>query len=456
MLIKEEKIQITEGPILSSMIKYAIPLVLASLIQVAFNMADQIVLSYMAGTEAVASVGACTQMCGLAVNLFCGLSAGVSVVLARYAGAGDVKNVRKTVNTTMVSSLVLGIIATAGSIPFVSAYLTVTKCTATCFAEAEIYLTIYLAAMPAMLVYNFGSTVLRVSGDSKTPLFYMVFAGLLNIGLNIILCLTLSHKVAAVAIATLASQVLGAILVTIHLLRIKNMFRFSLKEGLNFSWSVFGKILRYGLPGALNSCMYSISNMQIQSAINEYGDPAIAGVSAGATIESLIASFNTSYNTTMLTYVGQNLGAGNKQRVKKSIMSCLLIGIVSVSVVSLLIGIFKRPLLLAYLNGDAEAASYGAIRMTYIGNWYTIACINNCLAAIVQAFGYSWIVMLDGFVNIIMFRAMWMAVVYPVHHNFHWLMLCYTVSWILVMTTRTIIVGVLWRRYSKKGKVRRI
>ncbi|MBO4216666.1 MAG: MATE family efflux transporter [Clostridia bacterium] len=440
------KTDMTEGALLPSILFFSLPIIIGQLIQVMFNMADQVVLGQMAGTNAFASVGACAVICGLIVNLFCGLSGGVNIVLSRYAGAKADALVRKTVNTVMTASLVLGIFAAALSIPLSAPMLRLTNCPDECFEGACVYLRIYCSSMPAMLVYNFGATVIRVSGDSKRPLFYLILAGLMNVGLNVLLCLVLEQKVAAVAIATLASQIVGAVLVVRHLLKLDDSFRLHIKE-LSFDLAIFGKIMRYGLPFALNGCMFSISNLQIQSAINSYGAAAIAGNTAAQSVEGFLASFQAGFNNACLTFCGQNLGAKNIKRVRLSVIYALILSVVITAVASSTVYIFREPLLGVFVPGDAAAVGYGCIREYYLVRFYYVAAINGILASTIQAFGYSSVIMADSVVTVLIFRIIWMAYVYPSHTTFDNLMLCFLVSWLFTMLTRFIILPVVYLRH---------
>ncbi len=437
----------TEGALLPSILLFSIPIIAGHLIQVMFNMADQIVLGQMAGTNAFASVGACAVICGLIVNLFCGLSGGVNIVLARYAGAKSDELVKRTVNTSLAASVVLGFIAAAISIPTAELMLRLTNCPEACFGDACVYLRIYCSSMPAMLVYNFGATVIRVGGDSRRPLIYLILAGIMNVGLNVILCLVLEQKVAAVAIATLASQVVGAVLVVRHLLRMEDSFKLDIRHP-GFDFTIFGKIMRYGLPFALNGCMYSIANLQIQSAINSFGTAAIAGNAAAQSVENIQAGFEIGFNNACLTFCGQNLGAGNIKRVGKVFTVSLASSVAVCAVVSALIYFFREPLLGVFVPKDAAATAFGCIRSDYLVRFRFIAAINGILASTIQAFGYSSLIFADSILTVLVFRFIWMTNIYPSHSTFDNLMLCFLVSWILSLASRSTMLPIVYRRHT--------
>lgn len=436
----------TEGPILWSYLIYSVPIILGSLIQTLFNMADSVVLGQMAGTNAVASVGACTATCTLVVNLFCGLSGGVNVVLARYAGMNDKTRIKDTVNTALLSSAGLGVLALAVSVPLAQWFLTVTKCPESCFADARVYLTIYLLSMPAMLIYNFGATVIRVSGDSQRPLWYLIAAGALNVVLNVLLCLILEEKVAAVAIATFATQVLGAVLVILRLSRIDDAFRLDLYH-LSYHFRTFVKILRYGLPCALNGCMFSISNMQIQTAVNTFGPAAVAGLSASQSIEGFIGAFTQSFSTACLTFLGQNLGIGSRKRVDRVISCSAVVSLTVCFLISMAVYAARRFFLGLYVPGDETAIGYGCIRMYYVVRYNVVYVATCILSAIIQAFGYPGFVFGISIGTVFLFRVFWMAAVYPRFGTFDNLMLCFLVSWVFMLLCQIVVALVLYIRY---------
>ena len=427
-----------------------------------FNAADLAVLGWFDATpdsSAIGAVGATGSIIALLVNSSIGLSGGTNILLARSIGAADIPRARRIVNTSLTLALVGGIIM--GVIGIVSAewFLGATACPENCFMGALTYLYLYFSATPAVLIYSFGAAIIRVSGDSQRPLYYMVFAGVLNVVMNFILCLILENKVAAVGIATLSSQLLGAILVVIHLLRIDGPCKLKIKE-LSFSFSEFKKIMATGLPGAFNSALYSISNLQIQSAINAYGSSAVAGNSASVQIEGLASSCTNAFGTTALTFVGQNIGASKKDRVKSSIRLSIIMSAsitVSISIIALLL---RVPLLRLFLPTDELAVRFAEVRMFSLFTLFWMAAINGILSASIQAFGYPTFPMLNSIVTVLIFRVIWMNFIYtnlpttadPVSNIFN-LYSCYMVSWTLSLIACTAMFFFIYHRY-KRGQVR--
>ncbi len=459
---KSNSLDITNSPIRSSIVRYALPIIFASLIQVLFNAADLAVLGWFDKTpdsSAIGAVGATGAIIALLVNSAIGLSNGTNILLARSIGAGDIPRSRRIVNTSVSLALVGGIIMGCIGIATSGWFLTVTECPANCYDGALSYLYLYFAATHAVFLYSFGSAIIRVSGDSKRPLYYMIFAGALNVVMNFILCLVLENKVAAVGIATLSSQALGAVLVIAHLLRIDGPCKLKVKE-ISFSFDEFKRIMATGLPSAFNNALYSISNLQIQSAINAFGSSAVAGNSASVQIEGLASSCTNAFGTAALTFVGQNIGAGKPERVKHSIRFSIILSVsitVSISVIAL---IFRTSLLRLFLPTDELAVRFAEVRMFSLFTLFWMAAINGILSSSIQAFGYPTFPMLNSIVTVLIFRVIWMNLIYtslptrpdPVSNIFN-LYSCYMVSWTLSLIACTVMFFIIYTRY-KRGKIK--
>lgn len=446
---KSKKIDATTGNLWISMIRYMIPLVIGTLIQNCFNAIDLMVLGNMADSNAVASVGATGNIVGLVVNTFIGVVGGCKIILAHQFGAKDGRQIKTTVDTAVITALGIGIVVAILGVPLAPGILHLTNCPEECFAGAVVYIRIYVAAAPAILLYNFGSAVLNASGDSQRPLYYIIISGLVNVVLNVILCLCVSQKVLAVAVATAASQVVGAGLVLRRLTHMEGDGRLEWKT-LRFDGKAFARIMKQGLPLALNTAIYPLANLQIQSAINTFGVSAIAGNSAGSTIEGVPAAFNGSLNSTAVVFIGQNLGAGDEKRAKQSFRYCMIMGL-SIGLV-LATGIYAtgRFWLSFFLPNDPAGIEYGMIRMTFVLLFYPVAFANGVLSASLQSRGYALYTSFSSIMCICVFRTIWMQCIYPHFGTFPMLMACFSVSWCLNHLTYE--VG--YHLFCKNGKSR--
>lgn len=443
-----KNIDATEGKLLPLIIIYSIPLIISTLVQTLFNAVDIVVLRYAADNIAVASVGATSPIVHLIINAFIGLAGGTNVILARYIGAKDDKNANGTVSTSLISAVFIGIFAAIAGLVFSGKFLELTNCPEECFEGAMTYLRIYFMASPAILVYNYGAGILRTAGDSSRPLIYMVASGLLNVVLNIILCMVLEQKIAAVAIATLASQVLGAVLVVIRLCKVNDCCKIDIKR-LKWYPRTFGLILKYGLPICFYHAIFPITNVMIASAINSFGPAAIAGSTAASNLEGLLNSVTSAFNVSALTFVGQNLGAKKPDRVRRSFWICLAVSTLLTLVVTAVMILNIRFLLGFFVGEDADAINYALVRVKYLTSIYFIGAMNSVFSGVLQAFGYSFLTSLNSVSAILVLRVIWMSFVFPRFKTFGSIFFCYTVSWSLLWICNVAIMAVVLIRYRQ-------
>jgi len=436
-ILKAQTIDATTGNLWKNMIIYSIPLIIGTLIQNCFNAIDLVVLGNMADFNAVAAVGATTTIVCLVVNSFIGIVGGSKIILAHQFGAKKSISIRKTVDTAMITALGIGLAVAVAGVPFAPLMLHLTKCPVDCFADAVIYIRIYVASAPAILVYNFGSAVISSSGDSQRPMYYIIIGGVTNIVLNIVLCLILPQKVIAVAVATAASQVVGAVLTVRRLSTMEGDGKLHLKN-MKFDLHSFRQIMLQGLPLALNQALYPLANLQIQSAINSFGVAAIAGNSACATIEGVPGSFSGSFSSTATVFMGQNLGASNSKRVRRSFLYAFAINCTICLVLGLGIYATGEFWLSLFLPNDAEGIAYGMIRMFYIVAFYPICAANGILGAAIQTYGYAVYTSVCSILFVCVFRVIWMTFLYPHFSSFEMLMLCFLVSWMLVLVSNIV------------------
>jgi Na+-driven multidrug efflux pump len=319
---------------------------------------------------------------------------------------------------------------------------------------ATLYIRLYVGVAPAIMVYNFGAAILRSLGDSQRPLYYIIFCGLLNVVLNVILCFVLEQKVAAVAIATAASHILGAILVLIRLTRLDGIGKIEFRK-LEWDTTTFGKILRYGFPVALANSLFPIANLQIQTAINSFGVSAMAGSAAATTIEKVPSAFAGGFGASTTAFIGQNIGAQKPDRVKKSFFSCFTIGTLLTGIVGVLLYLSSDFWLSIIQPNDLVAVEYAKIKMFYVLLFYGFGGVTNILAGGLSAFGYTVLNSITSVVSVLGLRTMWMVLIYPRYETFHVLMACYLASYIVRALLYAIFFTLVYKRYQK-GKYSRI
>ena len=454
--MKTMRVDATQGSIMRSVFIYAIPLFLTTLLQQLFNAVDLAVLGNMADTTAVAAVGVTTSITHLLLNLFIGFSSAVKVILARQIGARDREGIERTIGMSVIIPMASGIILAVVGIIAAPFLLQLTSCPADCMEGATVYLRIYFGVAPAILLYNFGSSVLTASGDTSRPLYYMAACGALNVILNIVLCLILPQKVAAVAIATAASQVLGAVLVWWRLFRMDGICKVVWSR-IRWSTQALVGIVKFGTPMAVSATLYPICNILLQSGINEIGVSAIAGNSAGSTLESLIAGMPSAFSATTTAFMGQNIGARKPDRVKKSFFYCVSIGTLLTLIPSVFIYITRDFWLGFIITDDAMAYEYAYMRMQCVLLIYAVSAISNCCSHAIQSFGYPFYGTVASLVSVFGFRMIWLNFVYPYFApSFFHLVICFTISWGINLLFQTAGFAFYYSRFLKGRYKKRI
>lgn len=451
MKLMAREVDATKGPLIKLIVLYTIPLILSTLVQNLFNAVDIMVLGNLADTTAVASVGATSSVIQLIISAFVGLSGGLKILFSRYFGARDGQRIKRLTDTSLISGAVMGVILAIVGCFLAPTLLDLMRCPAECRDGAILYIRIYMVATPAILLYNFGSAVLTSAGDTQRPLYYIIAGGFLNAVLNVILCLLLPQKVAAVAIATAASQVLGAFLVLRRLTRLEGEGRLQ-PSHMQFHWPSFWQMLRYGLPLGINNALYPISNLQIQSAINSYGVSGIAGNSAAITIEGFISPLQSSFPVTATVFMGQNIGAGKEDRVKRSFWYSFLIGVAASQLLSMAVYFTAEIWLRIILGKDLAAYDFAYSRLAVILLFQGIATAYATLSHAIQSYGYSFLSSVNSILWIFCLRLCWMTWVYPRYESFDVLMLCFLVSWLFMLVTNAIALPICKRAFLRKQR----
>lgn len=453
-MLKSKNINMTEGPLLSAVILYSLPIVFAGMLQILFNAADLAVVGHFAGSVATAAVGATGSVISLIVNTVMGLSVGVNVVLARNLGAGDSDGASKTVHTSVAISAIAGIAVLIIGMLISKPAMELTRCPQEAVGQAVQYMMIYFAGAPAIFIYNFGSAILRTKGDTRRPLYFLTVAGVLNIILNLFFVIVCHMAAAGVALATTLTQYLAAYLTIRCLMHQDDECRFVPQE-LRISKKQLLGIVKYGLPSGITQAMYSISNIQIQSAINDFGTSAVAGNSASGNLEGFISAGISALNSATVAFAGQNIGAGNKKRVKRVFFVCLGVSVAFSLVTGFAVYFFGKQLIAAiYLPKDPKGVTCGMIRATYMMTTMWITGAFNVIGGANQALGYSTAMMVNSIIGVCGVRTVWMQWFYPMNKSLDMIYICYPVTWTIILIANTAVLGYAWHRYSKKGMIK--
>lgn len=443
-----------QGPIFKSVIFYSMPIVFSGILQILFNAADLAVVGRFAGTVATAAVGATGSFISLIVNSVMGLSSGVNVSLARAIGASDRKRSSDIVHTAMMLSLIAGIAVGIIGMSLSSLAMDITNCPDESFDMAVSYLMIYFAGCPAIFVYNFGAAILRTKGDTRRPLFFLIIAGVTNVILNLIFVLGFNMSASGVALATTASQYVAAVMTVKCLTVQEDVTRLILRK-LRIVKIELMSIVKYGLPSGLTNAMYSVANIQIQAAINYFGASAVAGNSAAGIPESLIASLYAAMNAASVAFVGQNIGANNKGRIKRIILVCLIISVSITFILGFGVFLIGEPIYRMFVPKDDAAVNVAEIKAAIMFTMYFILAASQNLGAVSQAFGYSIHITAISFIGIFGLRTVWMNTVVPAFPTrieaVYW---CYPASWVLITIANGAVLLYAYQRYMKSGYVK--
>lgn len=419
-----------QGPLLGNIILYTIPIILTGLLQLLFNAADLIVVGRFCGSISVAAVGASGSITNLIVNFFIGLSVGTGVAVAHAIGAGNEKEIHRAVHTAIPTALLSGLIVTVIGMVFCGKFLQMMNTPENVLPLSTIYMRIYFAGAIFMMVYNFCASILRAAGDTKSPLIFLTIAGVINVILNVIFVTILDMNVAGVALATTISQGVSAALVLIALMRRKDACKLSLTK-MRFYKPQLMKIVRIGLPAGIQSSLFSISNVIIQSSINSFGDVLMSGNAAAANIEGFIFVILNAFHQTALNFIGQNIGANQYKRAKKVLWICLgsvlSVGIVVTSVMYLL----GPSLLSIYIPDSAEAIKWGMVRLSCLCIPYCLCGMMDVSTGALRGMGTSVAPMIISILGVCGIRIGWIYTIFqiPQFHTPQCLYYSYAVSW---------------------------
>lgn len=454
MRTKEQKktyeMDMCSGSILKKMLIFTIPLMCSSILQLLFNAADIVVVGRFAGDNSLAAVGSNTALINLLTNLFVGLSIGANVAAARFYGAKQDGEVKKTVHTAMLLSIFSGIILTVIGVIGARQILIWMQTPSEVLELAVLYLRIYFVGMTGTMIYNFGSALLRAVGDTKRPLYYLFGAGCVNIVLNLLFVICFHMDVAGVALATVISEAISALLVLRCMIKEKGSIHLELRE-LHIYPDKFVQILKVGLPAGFQGIVFALSNVVIQSSINLFGATVVAGNSAAANIEGFVYMAMNSFYQATISFTSQNFGAGKQERINR----IALTGEFCVIVVGLVFGnvcvLFGHPLLGIYSSSPAVIEA-GMHRLRIIARTYALCGIMDVMVGALRGVGYSIMPMIVSLIGACGLRLLWLATVFQIdrYHTVTTVYLSYPITWIITLSVH-ILCFVLIRR-KQMGK----
>lgn len=440
-----------QGPLLRNIILYTIPIILTSILQLLFNAADLVIVGRFCGSISVAAVGATGAITNLIVNLFIGLSVGAGVTVAQSLGGREEEAVHRTVHTALPAALVSGIVLTVVGVIFSESFLRMMNTPEDVLPLSAVYMKIYFCGITFTMVYNFCASILRAAGDTKSPLIYLSIAGVINVGLNVVFVTVLHMNVAGVALATSISQAFSAVMVVWALMKRTDACKLMLKK-MRFYGIELGRIIRIGLPAGIQSSLFSISNVLIQSSINSFGGILMSGNAAAGNIEGFVYVTMNSFHQTAVNFIGQNVGARQYDRVKKILLICLA----SVTVVGLGVSLtafgLGETLLSIYITDSAEAISYGMLRLTFVCIPYFICGLMDVSTGALRGMGASFAPMVISVLGVCGIRIGWIATIFriPAFHSPQSLYISYPISWLITFVCQMIAFFMIYKKHTKE------
>ena len=426
---RKYEIDMCNGPLLGKILLFSLPLMLSGILQLLFNAADMIVVGRWVGSDALAAVGSTGSLINLLVNVFIGLSVGANVLVARYFGAGQERELSDMVHTAVLTSVICGFLLIFVGFFVAPSALLAMGTPKEVLGQSVLYIRIYFAAMPAMMLYNFGAAILRAVGDTRRPLYFLTAAGIINVILNLIFVIGFSMGVAGVALATAVSQVISAGLVLRCLMRSDSAYRLDLKAVRIVPHKLL-MMMQIGLPAGLQGAIFSISNVLIQSSVNSFGATAMAGNSAAGNLEGFVYTAMNTLHQTAVSFVGQNYGAHKYKRIGRTAIMC--VGIVTVVGLVMGNGVYLAGRLLLHLYSPEEPViAYGMKRLFYICCPYFLCGVMDTLVGCLRGMGHSVLPMLVSLTGACLFRIVWIYTVVSQNRTLDTLYISYPISWAL-------------------------
>lgn len=448
----KQGMDLCKGPIFSGIIRYTIPIMVSGVLQSLFNAADIAIVGMFCGSNSVGAVGGTSSLVHLIINLFIGLSVGAGVATAFFIGANDKENTHKTVHTAIPLAMICGVFLTIIGVVFSKNFLQLLDTPKEIIGLSEVYMKIYFSGSIFSLLYNFGAAILRAAGDTRGPLRYLTVSGILNVVLNVIFVALFDMNVAGVALATVISQGLSAVLVVHSLIKRDDFCKLYFSK-MHIYAKQLKRIISIGLPAGIQSCMFSFSNVIIQSSINSFGAAATSGSAASSTVENLTYIIVNSFHQTALNFTGQNMGARQHDRVIKVMRTGLACSFGIGSICGILNIIFAKQLLGIFITDSPEAMQIALMRITTISLLYGFCGIMEVMSGTIRGLGSSVVPMIISIFGICGLRLFWVFVIFSVEqfHNLQSLYISYPISWFLTSSAQIIAFSVIWKR--KKAEI---
>lgn len=454
-MAKDHTMDLTVGAVLPKMLRFSLPIMASGVLQLLFNAADIIVVGNCDGDNSMGAVGSTSALINLFTNLFIGLSVGVNVIAARSHGANSRDDMQDIVHTSILLSLICGTALAAVGAVFSPEMLKLMETTPEQLPLATQYLRIYFLGMPAMLVYNFGAAVLRAVGDTKRPLYYLITAGVVNVLLNLLFVIVFRMNVSGVALATVISECVSAVLVVLCLVKETGAIHLDFRK-LKLHGLVMRAVARVGLPAGFQGMIFSLSNVVIQSSVNLFGETVVSGNSAASSIEGFIYMAMNTFYQAAISFTGQNMGAKKYRRIPRILVCAQGCVIVTGLVLGWAAYFFGKPLLSIY-SGSEDVISAGMVRLGIIVTTYALCGCMDVMVGMMRGIGYSIMPMIVSLIGACGLRILWIGTIFqmPEHHSIRTVYISYPITWTITLMAHIVCFAIVWgktRRRSSKPK----
>ena len=446
---RDMTIDMCSGPLMGKLLRFSVPLMLSGILQLLFNAADIVVVGQFDSSDAMAAVGSTSSLNNLIVNLFLGLSAGGSVVVAQYFGMKSRQDVEETVHTAILLGFISGLVLVAAGMFLAEPMLVLMGTTPDVIDQSVLYMRIVFAGMPAMMVYDFGAGILRAVGDTRRPLVYLFCGGVVNVAFNLFFVIVCHLGVAGVAIGTVMSQCIAAFLTVRCLMKTEDCYGIRLRE-LRIVKHKLLRILRVGVPTGIQGAMFSISNVVIQSSINSFDSSIIvAGNTASGNIEGFVYTAMNAFYQASLTFTSQNVGAHQTRRILP-VLGWSLLCVTVVGVVTGVLAVLFGPQLLGIYSPDEEVIAYGLERLRLICLTYFLCGTMDVVTGSIRGLGPSVTPAVISLLGVCGLRIVWIYTVFAAHRSLMVLYLSYPVSWLITLVVNIICFAVFFKRWKKR------
>ncbi len=429
-------IDMTHGSIMPKLITFFVPLMFSGVLQLLFNAVDLMVVGNWAGSRALAAVGATSALINMFANLFIGVSLGANVVAARYLACEEKDKISETVHTAITVAGIMGCVMLVFGLVMAPVGLQLMDTPSDVIEASVLYMRIYFCGMPFFMVYNYGAAILRAAGDTRRPLYYLMFAGVLNAVLNLILVIVFHLGVAGVAFATVFSQMISCVLILRCLMKSQESYRLDVKK-LHIDPFILKRIFAIGIPAGIQSTVISFSNVLLQSSVNSFGSIAMAGYTAANNLLGFLFMSIDSISQACMSFTSQNYAVGKMKRVKKVLAECLLLDFIVAFILGSLVYVFG-PRILRIYNSSSDVIAAGMKILNYTTLTYFICGFMNCMPGALRGLGYSTIPMVLSVIGTVGTRIIWIYGLFPAHRSLDFLFISYPASWLFTFVMQSI------------------